>query len=231
MARLSNIVLVHGAWADGSCWSGVIEQLQLEGYRVTAPQFPLTSLADDVARLREVLALSARSRATDSLICRSHHRFIDAHHCAGSDSHVLVRYRFSSECSAVQLVIVLPLRLALGDCAKTLRELLCLAAFVVEKSLLRGRHAGIHNTEVSDHDVAAGVVTIGEDTSLHEAHRFLARLEGIPLSRQGDQRLGVVRAESNGLHENVLHGQSACQSRYELCKQVWRVAYWQSLPI
>jgi pimeloyl-ACP methyl ester carboxylesterase len=57
MARLSNIVLVHGAWADGSCWSGVIEQLQLEGYRVTAPQFPLTSLADDVARLREVLAL------------------------------------------------------------------------------------------------------------------------------------------------------------------------------
>lgn len=52
-----NIVLVHGAWADGSCWSGVIERLQEAGYRVTAPQFPLTSLADDVARLREVLAL------------------------------------------------------------------------------------------------------------------------------------------------------------------------------
>jgi hypothetical protein len=31
MTRLSNIVLVHGAWADGSSWSGVIEQLQLEG--------------------------------------------------------------------------------------------------------------------------------------------------------------------------------------------------------
>src|SRR6266481_8371057 len=52
-----NILLVHGAWADGSCWSGVIEGLQAEGYKVTAPQFPLSSLADDVARLRQVLAL------------------------------------------------------------------------------------------------------------------------------------------------------------------------------
>jgi pimeloyl-ACP methyl ester carboxylesterase len=52
-----NIVLVHGAWADGSSWSAVIERLQADGYHVTAPQFPLTSLADDVARLRHVLAL------------------------------------------------------------------------------------------------------------------------------------------------------------------------------
>jgi pimeloyl-ACP methyl ester carboxylesterase len=52
-----NIVLVHGAWADGSCWSGVIERLQAGGYHVTAPQFPETSLADDVARLRQVLEL------------------------------------------------------------------------------------------------------------------------------------------------------------------------------
>jgi pimeloyl-ACP methyl ester carboxylesterase len=52
-----NIVLVHGAWADGSSWSAVIEALQAEGYKVTAPQFPLTSLADDVARLRQVLTL------------------------------------------------------------------------------------------------------------------------------------------------------------------------------
>jgi pimeloyl-ACP methyl ester carboxylesterase len=50
-----NIILVHGAWADGSCWSGVIERLQAEGFQVRAPQFPLTSLADDVARLRQVL--------------------------------------------------------------------------------------------------------------------------------------------------------------------------------
>ena len=51
-----NIVLVHGAWADGSCWTGVIERLQEAGFIVRAPQFPLTSLADDVARLRQVLA-------------------------------------------------------------------------------------------------------------------------------------------------------------------------------
>ena len=50
-----NIVLVHGAWADGSCWSAVIERLQAAGYNVTAPQFPESSLADDVARLRQVL--------------------------------------------------------------------------------------------------------------------------------------------------------------------------------
>jgi pimeloyl-ACP methyl ester carboxylesterase len=56
MADLASVVLVHGAWADGSCWSGVIERVQAEGYGVSAPQFPLTSSADDVARLRQVLA-------------------------------------------------------------------------------------------------------------------------------------------------------------------------------
>ena len=44
-----------GAWADGSCWSAVIERLQADGYKVTAPQLPETSLADDVARVRHVL--------------------------------------------------------------------------------------------------------------------------------------------------------------------------------
>jgi pimeloyl-ACP methyl ester carboxylesterase len=52
-----NIVLVHGAWADGSSWRGVIGRLQRSGHTVTAPQFPLTTLADNVARLRQVLAL------------------------------------------------------------------------------------------------------------------------------------------------------------------------------
>jgi pimeloyl-ACP methyl ester carboxylesterase len=59
MSAHPNVVLVHGAWADGSCWREVIEGLQSQGYRVTAPQFPLTSLADDVARLRQVLALQS----------------------------------------------------------------------------------------------------------------------------------------------------------------------------
>src|SRR5260370_379342 len=55
MSDKPGIVLVHGAWADGSSWSAVIESLQADGYTVSAPQFPETSLADDVARLRQVL--------------------------------------------------------------------------------------------------------------------------------------------------------------------------------
>ena len=57
MSSLPNVVLVHGAWADGSSWSAVIERLQADGYHVTAPQFPMTTLADNVARLRQVLAV------------------------------------------------------------------------------------------------------------------------------------------------------------------------------
>jgi len=55
MSEKPTIVLVHGAWADGSCWSAVIASLQANGYTVMAPQFPETSLAADVARLRQVL--------------------------------------------------------------------------------------------------------------------------------------------------------------------------------
>ena len=54
---LPNIVLVHGAWADASSWNAVIQTLQADGYTVNAPQIALESLDDDVARVREVLAL------------------------------------------------------------------------------------------------------------------------------------------------------------------------------
>jgi pimeloyl-ACP methyl ester carboxylesterase len=53
---LPKIVLVHGAFADGSSWNAVITRLQAAGYTVTAVQLPLTALADDVARTRAVLA-------------------------------------------------------------------------------------------------------------------------------------------------------------------------------
>jgi pimeloyl-ACP methyl ester carboxylesterase len=52
-----NVVLVHGAWADGSSWAGVISRLQAAGLHVTAVQNPLTSLADSVAATRRALAL------------------------------------------------------------------------------------------------------------------------------------------------------------------------------
>jgi pimeloyl-ACP methyl ester carboxylesterase len=57
MATRPNIVLVHGAWADGSSWSAVIERLQGAGYKVTAPQFALGPIANDAARLRTVLSM------------------------------------------------------------------------------------------------------------------------------------------------------------------------------
>ena len=59
MPASPKIVLVHGAWADGSSWSAVVERLQADGYNVTAPQFGLTAIADDVARLRHVLRLQS----------------------------------------------------------------------------------------------------------------------------------------------------------------------------
>jgi pimeloyl-ACP methyl ester carboxylesterase len=54
---VKNIVLVHGAFADGSSWSKVIPLLEAEGYHVVAVQNPLTSLADDVAATKRILAL------------------------------------------------------------------------------------------------------------------------------------------------------------------------------
>lgn len=55
VSTLPNIVLVHGAWADGSSWAKVIGPLQEAGYNVLAPQFPHTSLADNVAKLKQVV--------------------------------------------------------------------------------------------------------------------------------------------------------------------------------
>ncbi len=54
-AQASTAVLVHGAWADGSCWSNVILPLRRQGLSVTSAPIPLTSLADDTAALRRVI--------------------------------------------------------------------------------------------------------------------------------------------------------------------------------
>jgi hypothetical protein len=63
-----NIVLVHGAFADGSLWRQIIRRLYQAGHRVMAAQNPLTSLADDIANTRKLaewmvgsVALSAQS--------------------------------------------------------------------------------------------------------------------------------------------------------------------------
>ena len=55
--RIKNIVLVHGAWADGSGWRGVYDILVKDGYNVTMVQEPETTFKDDVAATKRVLAL------------------------------------------------------------------------------------------------------------------------------------------------------------------------------
>lgn len=54
---IRNVILVHGAWADGSSWSKVIPLLEAKGLNVTAVQLSLTSLADDVATVKRAFAL------------------------------------------------------------------------------------------------------------------------------------------------------------------------------
>jgi pimeloyl-ACP methyl ester carboxylesterase len=56
---VKNVLLVHGAWADGSSWNSLITLLHADGYQVTAVQLPLTSLADDVAVVQRALANEA----------------------------------------------------------------------------------------------------------------------------------------------------------------------------
>lgn len=55
MSKVKNIILVHGFWADGSCYSEIIPTLVAEGYTAIAVQNPLTSLADDIAATKRAL--------------------------------------------------------------------------------------------------------------------------------------------------------------------------------
>ena len=54
-ANDSVIILMHGAWADGSCWNNVILPLQRHGLKVICAPIPLTSLTDDIAALTRAL--------------------------------------------------------------------------------------------------------------------------------------------------------------------------------
>jgi pimeloyl-ACP methyl ester carboxylesterase len=58
MSKQANVMLVHGAWADGSCWSKVILLLQAKGITVTAAQIPLTSLTDDIDVTKRLLSMN-----------------------------------------------------------------------------------------------------------------------------------------------------------------------------
>ena len=54
---IKTVLLVHGAWADGSSWSKLIPQLEAKGLRVVSVQIPLTSFVDDVAATQRAIAL------------------------------------------------------------------------------------------------------------------------------------------------------------------------------
>ena len=58
MTAISNVILVHGAWADGSSWAKVIPLLAARGFNVTAVQLPLSSFEADVATVRRAIALA-----------------------------------------------------------------------------------------------------------------------------------------------------------------------------
>jgi len=58
-SQTGSVILVHGAWADGSCWSNIILPLQHQGLNIIAAPIPLTSLTDDTAALRRVIARTA----------------------------------------------------------------------------------------------------------------------------------------------------------------------------
>ena len=59
MSKKPNVLLIHGAWADGSCWSKVILLLQAKGITVTAAQIPLSSLSDDIAVTNRLLSMQS----------------------------------------------------------------------------------------------------------------------------------------------------------------------------
>jgi pimeloyl-ACP methyl ester carboxylesterase len=63
----TTVILVHGAWADGSCWDNVILPLRRQGLKTTCAPIPLTSLTDDSVALRRVI-----ERATGAIILVGH---------------------------------------------------------------------------------------------------------------------------------------------------------------
>ena len=65
--QTGTVVLVHGAWSDGSCWGSVILPLRRQGMKVVAAPLPLTSLSDDAAALRRVI-----ERTTGPVILAGH---------------------------------------------------------------------------------------------------------------------------------------------------------------
>ncbi|HTW80856.1 MAG TPA: alpha/beta hydrolase [Terracidiphilus sp.] len=70
--KQATVVMVHGAWADGSSWELVIRQLETQGFNVVAAPIPLTSLGDDAAALARTIA------RTEGLVILAGHAYAGA---------------------------------------------------------------------------------------------------------------------------------------------------------
>lgn len=79
----ATVVVVHGAWADGSSWESVIRRLQNQGLNVVAAPLPLTSLSDDAASLRRTIV------RTEGLVIVAGHAYAGA--VVGTADHERVR--------------------------------------------------------------------------------------------------------------------------------------------
>jgi pimeloyl-ACP methyl ester carboxylesterase len=87
---IPNVLLVHGAWADGSSWAGVIPLLRERGHTVVAVQLALNSLADDVAHVRQVLA--DRSQGPTVLVGHSYGGAVISGAAAGQANAIALVY-------------------------------------------------------------------------------------------------------------------------------------------
>lgn len=78
----ATVVVIHGAWADGSSWEPVIRRLQKDGFSVVAAPIPLTSLSEDAAALRRIIA------RTEGRLVVAGHAYAGAVVGTANDEHV-----------------------------------------------------------------------------------------------------------------------------------------------
>jgi pimeloyl-ACP methyl ester carboxylesterase len=87
VAKNATVIVVHGAWADGSSWEPVIRRLEKRGFRVIAAPIPLTSLSDDAAALKRTI------ERTEGPVILAGHAYAGAVIAAVSDEPVAERVK------------------------------------------------------------------------------------------------------------------------------------------
>jgi hypothetical protein len=92
MTKASNVILVHGAWADGSSWSKVIPLLLDGGLRATAAQLPLTALKDDVVTVKRAIALEAHRSRREERLCPGPDPYRKEHPVCGASANGCGRF-------------------------------------------------------------------------------------------------------------------------------------------